>query len=117
MARSAQSAQLTGEGPLCSYADLPMKVRYYIDPMTDTPHIYQHDVAESEVEQVIEMPGEDRAGREGSRVAIGRTVSGRLLRVIYVPDPESQDLFVITAYDLRGKAALAYRRRRRRIGP
>ena len=30
---------------------------------------------------------EDRPGREGSRVALGRTRAGRYLRVIYVPDP------------------------------
>jgi hypothetical protein len=40
-------------------------VRYYIDPETDQPHIYRHDVAESEVEEVLSHPGEDRAGSEG----------------------------------------------------
>ena len=65
-----------------------MKVRYYIDPETGQPHIYKHEVAESEVEEVLSHPGEDRAGSDGSRVATGRTLAGRLLRVIYVPDPE-----------------------------
>ena len=91
-----------------------MRIRYYIDPQTDLPHLYGHNVAESEVEAGLARPGEDRPGREGSRVAIGRTSSGRLLRVIYVPDPEPDSVFVITAYELKGKAALAYRRRRRR---
>lgn len=91
-----------------------MRIRYYIDPQTDLPHIHGHNVSESEVEAVLARPGEDRPGREGSRVAIGRTSSGRLLRVIYVPDPEPDSVFVITAYELKGKAALAYRRRRRR---
>jgi hypothetical protein len=36
------------------------------------------------------------------------------LRVIYVRDAEPDSVFVITAYDLRGKPLLAYRRRRRR---
>ena len=94
-----------------------MKVRYYIDPETDQPHIDKHDVAESEVEEVLPHPGEDRAGTGGSRVATGRTRAGRLLRVIYVPDQEPKSVFVITAYELRGKPALAYRRRRRRLGP
>ena len=94
-----------------------MKVRYYIDPATGQPHIYNHDVAESEVEEVLDRPGEDRAGSDGSRVAIGRTRAGRLLRVIYVADLEPKSVFVITAYDLRGKPALAYRRRRRNIRP
>ena len=94
-----------------------MKVRYYIDPETGQPHICKHDVAESEVEEVLDRPGEDRAGSDGSRVAIGRTLAGRLLRVIYVPDPEPKSVFVITAYELRGKPALAYRRRRRKLDP
>ena len=91
-----------------------MRIRYYIDPRTDLPHLYGHNVSESEVEVVLARPGEDRPGREGSRVAIGRTSSGRLLRVIYVPDPEPDSVFVITAYELKGKAVLAYRRRRRK---
>lgn len=94
-----------------------MKVRYYIDPATGLPHIYNHNVAESEVEEVLANPGEDRAGSDGARVAVGRTLHGRLLRVIYVPDPEPKSVFVITAYDLQGKPALAYRRRRRNIHP
>lgn len=94
-----------------------MEVRYYIDLETGLPHIYRHDVAESEVEEVLSNPGEDRAGNDGSRVATGRTLAGRLLRVIYVPDPEPKSVFVITAYELRGKPALAYRRRRRKLAP
>ncbi len=94
-----------------------MKVRYYIDPETGQPHIYKHDVSESEVEEVLSHPGEDRAGRDGSRVATGRARAGRLLRVAYVPDSEPKSVFVITAYELRGKPALAYRRRRRKLGP
>jgi hypothetical protein len=38
------------------------------------------------------------------------------LRVIYVPDPEPDSIFVITAYELRGKPLAAYRRRQRRKG-
>jgi len=91
-----------------------MKVRFYIDPETDLPHIYNHDVSESEVEDVLSRPGEDRPGSEGSRVALGQTTAGRYLRVIYVPDPEPRSVFVITAYELRGKALLAFQRRRRK---
>ena len=91
-----------------------VKIRYYIDPKTELPHIYGHNVYEIEVEEVLSNPGEDRAGREGSRVAIGRTSGGRYLRIIYVPDPEPESIFVITAYELRGKPLMAYRRRRRR---
>ena len=91
-----------------------MKIRFYIDPETGQPHIYNHGVREDEVEGVLGKPGEDRPGREGSRVAIGKTNSGRYLRVIYVPDPIPESVFVITAYDLIGKPLKAYRRRRRR---
>jgi len=91
-----------------------VKVRYYIDQETGFPHIYLHDVLEREVEEVLAHPGEDRPGREGSRVAIGQTSNGRYVRVIYVPDPEPDSVFVVTAYELQGKPLLAYRRRRRR---
>ena len=64
-----------------------MNVRYYIDPATRQPHIYQYDVTEPEVEDVLSRPLEDRPGTEGSRVALGQTQAGRYLRVIYVPDP------------------------------
>ncbi len=91
-----------------------MEIRYFIDPETGEPHIYNHGVTEEEVEDVLRRPAESRSGRERSRVAIGHTFAGRVLRVIYVPDPEPDSVFVITAYDLRGKALAAYRRRRRR---
>ena len=77
-------------------------------------HIYGHQVDEQEVEDVLKHPGEDRPGREGSRVAIGQSRAGRCIRVIYVPDPELDSVFVITAYQLSGKALFAYRRRRRK---
>ena len=93
-----------------------MKVRFYLDRETGAPHIYNHDVNEAEVTDVLESPGEDRPGREGSRVAIGQTGAGRYLRVIYVPDPEPDSVFVITAYEVAGKPLIAYRRRRRRKG-
>jgi len=91
-----------------------MNIRFYRDPTTDQPHVYEHGVNESEVEDVLEAPGEDRPGRDGSRIAIGQTLSGRILRVVYVPDPEPDSVFVITAYELKGKPLLAYRRRMRR---
>jgi response regulator of citrate/malate metabolism len=89
-------------------------VRFYVDPETGEPHIYGHQVTEEEVADVLRGPGEDRPGREGSRVAIGRTRARRYLQVIYVPEPEG--VFVITAYELSGKPLAAYRRRRRRRG-
>lgn len=92
-----------------------MNVRFYIDPETGEPHIYNHQVGEAEVEEVLDEPAEDRPGREGARVAIGQTAAGRYLRVIYVSDPAPDSVFVITAYELRGKPLTAFRRRRRRM--
>jgi hypothetical protein len=78
------------------------------------PYIYNHDIYEDEVIDVLENPGEDRPGREESRVAMGQSEGGRYIRVIYVPEPDS--IFVITAYELKGKPLIAYRRRRRKKG-
>ena len=54
-----------------------VELRFYIDPETDRPHIWAHSVTEEEVTQVMRAPLEDRAGREGSRVALGQTAAGR----------------------------------------
>jgi hypothetical protein len=91
-----------------------VRIRYYIDPQTELPHVYGHNISENEVEEVLTRSREDRPGQDGSRVALGQTLTGRYLRVIYVPDPEPNSVFVITAYELRGKPLLAYRRRIRR---
>jgi hypothetical protein len=91
-----------------------LQARFYIDPVTGSPHVHEHQVDEDEVIEVLDKPSEDRPGREGSRVAIGRTGSGRYLRIIYVPDPELDSVFVITAYELTGKPLAAFRRRRRK---
>jgi len=91
-----------------------MRIRFYRDPRAGQPHIYDHNVTESEVEEVLSEPGEDRLGAEGARIALGRTEMGRYLRVIYIPDPEPDSLFVITAYTLEGKPLMAYKRRRQK---
>jgi len=93
-----------------------MRVRFYIDPETGEPHISRHGVDSNEAREVLARPLEDRAGRDGSRVALGQTRAGRYLRVIYVPDPQPESVFVITAYDLGPKAKHALRRRRRKKG-
>ena len=91
-----------------------MKVRFYLEPQSGQPHIRRHGVSEAEVQEILARPLEDRAGTEGSRVAIGRTRAGRYLRVIYVPDPEPGSVFVITGYPLGPKALKALRRRQRK---
>ena len=91
-----------------------LQTRFYIGPATGLPHIYDHHVDEDELMEVLKKPSEDRAGRDGSGIALGQTTSGRYLRVIYVPDLEQDSVFVITAYELEGKPLTAFRRRRRK---
>lgn len=93
---------------------MALNIRFYIDPETEMPHIYNHSVDARDVEEVLNNRGEDRPGTEDSRVAIGQTLAGRYLRVIYVPDPEPNSVFVITAYEVTGNALAAYRRRMKR---
>ena len=71
-------------------------------------------INKSEIKSVLKVPDKNRQEAEGSHVAIGQAKTGRCLRVIYVPDPLPDSVFVITAYDLSGKALKAYKRRRRR---
>jgi hypothetical protein len=91
-----------------------MEVRYFLDPAKGVPHIYDHGITETEVEHVLRGPGEDLPAARGSRMKLGQTAAGRYLQVIYVPDEEGEGIFVLTAYDLRGKAKKAFRRRQRR---
>jgi hypothetical protein len=91
-----------------------MDVRFYNDPETGQPHIYGHGVTEDEVREVLQGPGEDFPAARGPRMKLGQTSAGRYLQVIYVPDADPNSVFVITAYELRGKAKTAYRRRQRR---
>ena len=91
-----------------------MRIRYYIDPATRLPHIYEHNIDEPEIEAILERPLQDIRGREDSRIAIGQTEEGRYLKVIYVPDPLPNSVFVITAYELGPKAKQAARRKKRR---
>jgi len=82
-----------------------LSIRYYVDPETGLPHIYGHDVEETEVEEVLSNPGEDRPGREGSHeLQLERHQTGRYSQDnLLFPDPEPNSAFVITAYELRGK--------------
>ncbi len=91
-----------------------MEIRFYEDPATGVPHIYGHGVNEEEVSEVLCSPGEDLPAKRNSRMKIGQTRAGRYLQVIYVPDDNPDSVFVITAYELQGKAKTAFRRRQRR---
>ena len=93
-----------------------MDIRYFLDADTGQPHIYGHGVTEVEVEEVLRGSGEDVPGNRDSRLKLGQTAAGRYLQVVYVPDDDPQSVFVVTAYELQGKAKQAYRRRRRKRG-
>lgn len=93
-----------------------MNIRFYTDPETGLPHIYNHDVSEDEIEDIILNPSEDWKGNRDTRNALGKTQNGRYLQVVYVRDPQPNSIFVITAYELTGKPLKAYRRRQRRKG-
>ena len=91
-----------------------MEIRFYIDPESGRPHISDHGVTEEEVFQVLVKGGDDFKGRRNSWIRFGQTSAGRYLKVVYVPDEDRDSVFVLTAYDLRGKALKAFRRRQRR---
>ena len=91
-----------------------MDFRYYIDPESGEPHIYDHNVSENEVEQVMRGTGEDLPAQRGARMKLGQTAAGRYLQIIYVPDEGEDSVFIVTAYELHGKAKTAFRRRQRR---
>jgi hypothetical protein len=78
------------------------------------PTYLRTGVACDEVEYVLRHPGEDLPARDGARQTLGQTSAGRYLRVIYVPDPQADGIFVVTAFELRGKPLAAFRRRHNR---
>jgi hypothetical protein len=86
-------------------------------PITWRKLRFPGDVNETEVEWILARPGEDGPSSRGTRQSIGQTAAGRYLRVIYVPDPDGNGVFVVTAYSLTGKQLKAYRRRKRRRRP
>ena len=90
-----------------------MNTRFYIDPITELPHLYNHNVNEEEAIEVLNYPIEDRMGDNDARVAVGQTRAGRYLRVIYVHDDEPNSVF-ITAYNLPRKQLHALNRRRKK---
>ena len=92
-----------------------MELRFHKDPDTGLAHCFgQHGVSEREVVEVLRRPGERFGRRDGTLVAHGQTNAGRCLRVIYREFAAEGYTFVVTAYDLKGKAKQSYRRRRKR---
>jgi hypothetical protein len=92
-----------------------METRFFIDPESGLAHCCEeHGITEREVLDVLRRPADVFERSDGSMVAEGQTVAGRHLRVIYREFPDRGYTFVITAYDLKGNAKRAYRRRHRR---
>jgi hypothetical protein len=90
-----------------------MQIEFYVDPVTQQLHIYNHNVSEQEVfEVLIEGNPLRTKGRGNTRIAFGQTLEGRYLAVVYAPK-NNRTYFVITAYELDGKPLAAFRRRRR----
>jgi len=92
-----------------------MRIRFHTD-IDGTPHIYQHNVSEEEAIEAITRPIERIAGRDESFILIGRTRSGRVLKVIYALARDGDGIFVITAFDLPDKQVRALNRRNKRRG-
>jgi hypothetical protein len=91
-----------------------MDYRFYKDPDTGMAHCRRHGVTELEAISVLRNPGQQFRRKDGTLVSQGQTDAGRYLRVIYRRFIAEDYILVITAYDLKGKAKQAYRRRRRR---
>ncbi len=49
-----------------------MDIRFYKDPQTDFPHIYEHGVTEDEVHEVLLSGGEDLSAKRDSRMKLGK---------------------------------------------
>jgi hypothetical protein len=91
-----------------------MELRFWKDPESGLPHIYEHGVTEEEVRQVLSRPRLNLRSGGNSRSIMGQTSAGRYLKVVFVPDFDGASGFVVTAYELRGKGLRAYRRATRR---
>jgi hypothetical protein len=98
-----------------------MKCRFY-QPLSPGlaghgPYVYRYDVVEREVCAVLSRPGEELPAFDGARMALGQVAPGeRYLCVIYVPEQERGEAFVLVAFTLRGAALRACRQRQRARG-
>jgi len=91
-----------------------MDYRFYKEPDSGLAHCYAaHGVKERDAIEVLRQPGQRLERTDGSLVAEGQTEAGRFLRVIYREELDLEYVFIITAYDLKGKAKQTFRRRRR----
>ena len=66
-----------------------MIIRFYIDPDTSEPHIFEHGVSADEVREVLRKPLEEAKSRKHSIIALGQTRAGRYLKIIYSRDEDN----------------------------
>jgi uncharacterized protein DUF4258 len=92
---------------------LRVNVRFNLNPDGE-PHIYDHGISEEEVDEALARPLIQTAGREDSRILIGRTAAGRVLKIIFADAHDGDGIFVITAFDLPPKQLRALERRLKR---
>ena len=74
-----------------------MEIRYFIDAETGLPHIYRHDVTEADVDDILRRPIEDRPGELARLSPWCEPKRDGILRIVFVPDPKPDSVFVITA--------------------
>jgi hypothetical protein len=60
-----------------------MEVQFCFDPDTYLPHIYNHGVSEEEVLEVLHGAPLTLRGRNSAMIALGQTLAGRYLKVLY----------------------------------
>ena len=53
-----------------------MELRFWDDPETGLPHIYNHGVTEEEVRQLLNRPGQEIHGRAILAFALGKPARG-----------------------------------------
>ena len=90
-----------------------MNVRFNRNPDGE-PHIHDHHVEAFEVLEALDDSLECISGRGDTTIVIGRTRSGRVLKVIHAPSRDGDGIFVVTAYDLPARQVRALKRRLQR---
>ena len=91
-----------------------MHIRFYRDPATGEPST---TMMSQKMKSKMSSVAQVKTTWVGKGLVLPSVRHGlEVFRVIYVPDPEPDSIFVITAYELRGKPLTVYRRRQRRKG-
>ena len=66
----------------------------------NVPHIDEHDIAQEEVEEVLEHPvGIERSRSSWLLIAFGETTAGRLIAVVY-EEVNEETVYPVTAFDI-----------------